>query len=71
MRLIGTLALLGVGALAVGAVIAGPRLARAGAPLLREAARRGAERYTQLRGAAVELAEDVEDFVAEMRASRN
>ena len=67
-RIIGTALVIGVGVAAVGAVIAGPRLLRAARPLAREGLRRGLGLYAQVRGAAAELAEDVEDLVAEVRA---
>jgi hypothetical protein len=66
-RLLGTALLLGAGALAVTAVLAGPPLLRAGRPLLRQGLKRGLEVYTRLRASAAEMIEDVEDLVAEVR----
>ena len=67
-RIVGTALVIGVGVVAVGAVIAGPRLLRAGRPFAREGLKRGMALYAQVRGAAAEFAEDVEDLVAEVRA---
>ena len=67
-RLFGTVLLVGAGALAVGAVLAAPHVLRVGRPLAREALRRGMEFYGRARAATAELAEDVEDLVAEVQS---
>ena len=67
-RVLGTALLIGAGALAVGAVVAAPRVLRASRPHVREALRRGFDLYDKARSAAAEFAEDVEDLVAEVRA---
>ena len=60
--------LVGIGALAVAAVISAPTIFRAARPMLKEGLRRSMRLYDQARGAAAEVAEDVEDLVAEVRA---
>lgn len=67
-RLVGTALLFGVGALAVAALVAAPRILRTTRPFVREGLRRGFGLYEQARAAAAEFAEDVEDLVAEVRA---
>ncbi|MBX3509697.1 MAG: DUF5132 domain-containing protein [Hyphomonadaceae bacterium] len=67
-RVLGTALLVGAGALAVGAVIAAPKMLRASRPHVREALRRGFALYDKARSAAAEVADDVEDLVAEVRA---
>jgi len=67
-RVIGTALLIGGGALAVGAIIAAPKLLRASRPAVREALRRSLALYDKARTAAAEFADDVEDLVAEVRA---
>ncbi|MGD9980563.1 MAG: DUF5132 domain-containing protein [Hyphomonadaceae bacterium] len=67
-RALGTALFIGAGVLAVGAVVAAPRILRASRPHVREALRRGFEFYDRARSAAAEFAEDVEDLVAEVRA---
>lgn len=67
-RIVGAVLVVGVGVAAVGAVIAGPRLLRAARPLAREGLKRGMALYGQVRGAAAEFAEDIEDLVAEVQA---
>jgi hypothetical protein len=67
-RLLGTVFVLGAGALAVAAIIAAPRLMQSARPLLREGLKRGIGVYEQARAAAAELADDVEDLVAEVRS---
>lgn len=67
-RALGTALFIGAGALAVGAIIAAPRILRASRPHVREAVRRGIDLYDKARSAAAEFAEDVEDLVAEVRA---
>jgi hypothetical protein len=67
-RVLGTALLIGGGALAIGAIVAAPKILRASRPVVREALRRGLELYDKARGAAAEFADDVEDLVAEVRA---
>lgn len=67
-RVFGTVLIVGVGALAVAAIIGAPRLLKAARPSAREAIRRGLGLYERVRGAAAEFAEDVEDLVAEVQA---
>lgn len=67
-RVLGTTLLIGGGALAVAAVMAAPKILRASRPHVREVLRRGFELYDKARAAAAELADDVEDLVAEVRA---
>jgi hypothetical protein len=65
---LGTLLVVGAGALAIGVIIAAPKLLRAARPTAREALRRGLGLYERVRNAAAEVAEDVEDMVAEVQA---
>jgi len=67
-RMLGTAFVLGVGALTVAAIVAAPRLLRTARPMLREGLKRGLSVYEQARAAAAELADDVEDLVAEVRS---
>jgi hypothetical protein len=67
-RVFGTALLIGAGALALGAIVAAPRILRASRPHVREALRRGFALYDKARSAAAEFADDVEDLVAEVRA---
>lgn len=67
-RVLGTALLIGGGALAVGAIVAAPRILRASRPVVREAIRRGLDLYDKARSAAAEFIDDVEDLVAEVRA---
>jgi hypothetical protein len=67
-RVLGTALLIGGGALALGAIMAAPRVLRASRPHVREALRRSLEIYDKARAAAAEFADDVEDLVAEVRA---
>jgi hypothetical protein len=67
-RVLGTALLIGGGALALGAVIAAPKVLRASRPYVREALRRSLQLYDKARAAAAEFADDVEDLVAEVRA---
>lgn len=67
-RVLGIALLVGAGALAVGAVIAAPRILRASRPHVREALRRGLALYDKARAAAAEFADDMDDLVAEVRA---
>ncbi len=68
MRILGTVFLVGAGVIAVGAVIAAPRILRVARPLVRDGLKRGMEFYERVRGAAAEFSEDVEDLVAEVKA---
>ncbi len=65
-RFLGTIVLVGVGAVAVAAIIASPKLLRAARPSAREALRWGWGLYERARGAAAEFGEDIEDLVAEV-----
>lgn len=67
-RLLGTVLLLGAGALAVTAVVAGGPLLRAARPALRQGLKQGLQAYARLRAGAAELVEDVEDLFAEVRS---
>jgi hypothetical protein len=67
-RALGTALLIGAGALAVGAIVAAPRILRVSRPHVREAIRRGFALYDKARSAAAEFADDMEDLVAEVRA---
>jgi hypothetical protein len=60
--------LIGAGALAVGAIVAAPKILRASRPVVRDALRHGLALYDKARSAAAELADDVEDLFAEVRA---
>lgn len=67
-RVLGTVLIVGAGALAVATIIAAPRLLKAARPSAREVLRRGLGLYERARAAAAEFAEDVEDLVAEVQA---
>jgi hypothetical protein len=67
-RLLGTVVLVGAGALAVGLVVAAPTILRAGRPAIRQGLKRGMELYSRARTAASEFVEDVEDLVAEVQS---
>ena len=56
------------GVLVAGAIVAGPRAFRAARPALKAGLKRGMETYARVRGAAHELAEDVQDLIEEVRA---
>jgi hypothetical protein len=66
-RIFGTMALVGIGLVAV-ALVSSPSLRRAVRPAVREAIRRGIGLYDKARHAVSEFAEDLEDLVAEVRA---
>jgi len=68
MRILGAVLLVGAGVVAVGAVIAAPRILRVARPLVRDGLKRGMEIYERVRGAAAEFSEDVEDLVAEVKS---
>lgn len=70
-RIIGTVLIVGAGALAVAAIVAAPRVLVAARPTVREALRRGLGFYERARHAAAEFVEDVEDLVAEVQADLN
>jgi hypothetical protein len=57
---------LGVGVAVL--VANGPRILRAARPIVRQGLKRGLEVYALVRGAAAELADDVEDLIAEVQA---
>lgn len=67
-RLIGTALLVGGGALAVGLIVAAPKLLQAGRPVLRRGLKQGLETYARVRAATAEFVEDVEDLIAEVQA---
>lgn len=67
-RILGTVMIVGAGALALTAILAAPRVLAAARPTAREALRRGLNLYERARHAAAEFAEDVEDLVAEVQA---
>lgn len=67
-RWLGTVLILGAGALAVTAVVAGAPLLRAARPALRQGLKRGLHAYARLRAGAAEMVEDVEDLFAEVRS---
>ncbi len=67
-RMLGTVALVGVGVLTVGAVLAAPALLRTARPIIRAGLRRGIEYYARARAAASEFAEDIDDLIAEVRS---
>lgn len=60
--------MLGVGVGAIALAANAPRLLSAARPVLRKGLKRGLEVYVSVRAAAAELAEDVEDLVAEVQA---
>ncbi len=66
-RILGTVLVVGAGALAVAAVIAAPGILRAARPAAREALRGGLKLYERVREAASAFAEDVEDIVVEVQ----
>ena len=67
-RILGGAMLAGAAVLALGAVVAAPRLLKAARPALREGLKRGMRFYEAAREGAAAFAEDVEDLVAEVRA---
>lgn len=67
-RLFGGVLLLGVGVGVIVLAANAPRLMRAARPVLRESLKLGLQTYAVVRSAAVELAEDIEDLTAEVRA---
>jgi hypothetical protein len=67
-RLLGTVLVLGVGALAVAAIVAAPSMLKTARPWVRAGLKRGLGLYQQARAAAAEFSEDVEDLVAEVRS---
>lgn len=67
-RVLGAVLLVGAGALAIAAVAAAPHLLRTARPLVREGLKRGLKFYEGARASAAELAEDIEDLVAEVKA---
>lgn len=67
-RVLGTTFIVAGGALAIAAVLGGPRLLRAARPALRDGLRQGVRLYDRIRRAAAELADDVEDLLAEVKS---
>lgn len=67
-RLLGGAFVLGMGVGALALAANAPKLLRAARPVLRKGLKQGLEAYAAVRGAAAELAEDVEDLVAEVQA---
>lgn len=67
-RLFGGVLLLGAGVGVVVLVANAPRLMRVARPVLRQSLKFGLQTYATVRSAAVELAEDIEDLAAEVRA---
>ncbi len=67
-RMLGTVVLVGLGVLTVGAVVAAPALLRTTRPIIREGLRRGIGYYARARAAASEFAEDIDDLIAEVRS---
>lgn len=67
-RILGTVVIVGAGALAVTAVLTAPRLLVMARPTAREALRRSLKLYERARHAAAELVEDMEDLAAEVQA---
>jgi len=70
-RVAGAVLVIGVGAAVVAAAVAAPHILRTARPLAREGLKRGMQIYARARAAAAELAEDVEDLVAEVRVELN
>jgi hypothetical protein len=67
-RLGGVVLVVGAGALAVTAIVVAPAIFKSARPLVREGLRRGMSIYDRARTSATQLAEDIEDLVAEVRA---
>ncbi len=67
-RVLGAVMLIGAGAFAVAAIAAAPYVLKTARPLVREGLKRGLKLYEGARASAAELAEDVEDLVAEVKA---
>ena len=67
-RILGAVLLVGVGAVAIAALTAGPHILKSARPLLREGLKRGVKFYEGARASAAEFAEDVEDLLAEVKA---
>jgi hypothetical protein len=67
-RVLGGVLIIGLGVTAMVVAANAPRLLRATRPALRQGLKRGIEAYAAVRGAAAELAEDIEDLVAEVQA---
>jgi hypothetical protein len=67
-RFLGGVVVLGLGVGAIALAANAPKLLRAARPVLRKGLKQGLEAYAAVRGAAAELAEDVEDLVAEVQA---
>jgi hypothetical protein len=67
-RLLAGAFIIGAGAGAIALAANAPRLLRAARPTLRQGLKRGLEAYHAVRSAAAELADDVEDLLAEVQA---
>ncbi|MDX2275060.1 MAG: DUF5132 domain-containing protein [Hyphomonadaceae bacterium] len=67
-RILGAVVLVGAGALTIAALSAAPHVLKTARPLLREGLKRGLKLYEAARASAAELAEDVEDLLAEVKA---
>ena len=67
-RLLGGVVVLGVGVGAIALAANAPKLLAAARPVLRKGLKQGLVVYGAVRAAAAELAEDVEDLVAEVQA---
>lgn len=67
-RFLGGVVVLGLGVGAIALAANEPKLLRAARPMLRKGLKQGLEACAAVRGAAAELAEDVEDLVAEVQS---
>lgn len=67
-RIVGAALLLGIGALAVATLVAAPHVLKTARPLVRGGLKRGMKFYEGARASVAELAEDVEDLIAEVKA---
>lgn len=67
-RLLGGVVVLGLGVGAIALAANAPKLLRAARPVLRKGLKQGLEAYAAVRATAAELAEDVEDLLAEVEA---
>ena len=67
-RLLGGVVVLGLGVGAIALAANAPKLLRAARPVLRKGLKQGLQAYAAVRATASELAEDVEDLLAEVEA---
>lgn len=67
-RFLGSVIVLGVGVGVIALAVNAPKVLRAARPVLRKGLKRGLGAYAAMRSAASELAEDVEDLLAEVQA---